>query len=150
MSPTQRSIYSQPTLFRKSQSRQCNLLTGTPDLSRWPDTVLDSSSLLLDQHIALVNQSTPLKGLVNQDSLLHSRLGFWYDAVMSIGLGACHALPENRSTSTEFSGANHGIGIRSVDFEGASGRVQFRGASRNENTVPFMVGNLIPSNDSEG
>jgi len=65
--------------------------------------------------------------------------GFLYDAVMSIGLGACAAiatLPNdktNNQTTTTMTGPMHLDGIRSLDFVGASGRIRFGGDSSSQN-----------------
>lgn len=56
-----------------------------------------------------------------QSFLPESGAGFMYDAVMSIGLGACLAA-QNASRIT---GDFHLQGIRSTNFTGASGRVKF-------------------------
>ena len=89
---------------------------------------------------------------------------FMYDAVLSIGMGACAAM--NHQNNTAMTGAMHRSGIRSVDFRGASGRIQFgpyndtitkrrhQGypGSRVASTVPFVVinGVLDKSSDSRG
>jgi len=82
-------------------------------------------------------------------------MGFLYDAVMSIGIGACRAqqLQQNTITNTSVSstitGDEHLQGIRQVQFHGATGPVRYQqGGSfpgaRDWNTVPFGIFNLLP------
>lgn len=100
--------------------------------------------------------------------------GFMFDSVMATGMGACLAAaskptntpvwnPNENSWSqnvNEFGNDNsiggraatasaHVRGIRSVDFQGASGRVKFgeSDGTRLESTVHWGVFNLIPSLD---
>ena len=87
---------------------------------------------------------------------------FMYDAVLSIGLGACAAVQSQNDTG--MTGSMHRAGIRAVDFRGASGRIRFgsynetitKGShqgypgSRVASTVPFVTinGILKKSGDS--
>jgi len=71
---------------------------------------------------------------------------FMYDAVMSIGIGACLAESFNGTTS----GADHVMGIRSGNFEGATGSVRFTGGARDESTVIWAGLNILPSVPVEG
>ena len=82
-----------------------------------------------------VPTTAPLQNLITTNS------GFWYDAVMTIGLGACHALRSNHNIT----GTQHQDGIRAVEFVGASGTVQFEKGARVANTVSFLVANLVSS-----
>lgn len=71
--------------------------------------------------------------------------GYMYDAVMTVGIGAC--LAEQRTNSTAISGDAHLEGIRSVNFSGATGDVRFvnRGdypGARDPSTVSWGVFNL--------
>lgn len=76
--------------------------------------------------------------------------GYIYDATMAVGIGACQALRNkntasyNTTTPTVLNGKNHLKGIRSVDFQGATGRIAFKGGSRLEGTEPMAVVNLLP------
>ena len=87
--------------------------------------------------------------------------GFMYDAVMSIGIGACLASRISESengnittSATLLTGAAHLQGIRSVDFSGATGTVKFvnaegRAGARVASSVVFGVGNFVPSTGKE-
>ena len=76
-----------------------------------------------------------------------------YDAVMSIGFGACNAqiMAQGRDeASSAISGLDHHKGIRSADFWGSTGRVQFgapeynRYGTRKEDTVVWAAVNWRP------
>jgi hypothetical protein len=94
--------------------------------------------------------------------------GFMFDAVMATGMGACLAAANTTTTTppgipnanpNEFGNENtrgraafaraQVLSIRSVDFEGASGRVKFdeSDGTRLGSTVSWGVFNLIPSLD---
>ena len=84
---------------------------------------------------------------------------FMYDAVMSIGLGACAAVAakdnSTMASTTTLTGIQHRNGIRSVNFVGASGHIQFGGpdgppGSRVGSTVPFAVINFVQDHDQNG
>lgn len=71
---------------------------------------------------------------------------FLYDAVMSIGFGACLAGPKGG-----INGSSHVRGIQSSEFAGASGRVLYGGGSvlkgngvRNTYSAMYGVYNLLP------
>jgi hypothetical protein len=72
--------------------------------------------------------------------------GFLYDAVMSIGIGACLAQGQ-----TELSGASHLAGIRAVNFTGASGQILYGDnpviapGTRKCETVTYGAFNLFPA-----
>lgn len=80
--------------------------------------------------------------------------GFMYDAVMSIGIGACLAKREQNGT---ISGSEHVEGIRSAKFGGATGPVQFGiegGGSdavgaRNSSTISWVAVNFLPADKGE-
>ena len=85
---------------------------------------------------------------------------FMYDAVMSILMGACHALAASSSsfsleningTPQAIPGMTHVRGIRSVNFTGASGLVTLPDGVRHNN-ITMGVFNLLPppSRDSSG
>ena len=91
--------------------------------------------------------------------------GFMYDAVMSIGIGACLASQvnvteisnssSNNTTTTLLTGAAHLQGIRSVNFSGASGQVRFlnaqgRSGARVASSLNYVVGNVVGSLQHEG
>jgi uncharacterized membrane protein len=92
--------------------------------------------------------------------------GFMYDAVMSIGIGACLSQMETTSTIADDDDNNGGAsaettngrallrGIRLANFTGASGTVRFRDrraalGSRDSHTANFAALNLLPSSDSD-
>lgn len=84
--------------------------------------------------------------------------GYIYDATMAVGIGACQALLDkhkNRSVSNTtilLNGKDHLRGIRSLDFQGATGRIAFKGhtsGSRLEGTEPMAVINLLPPGQTE-
>lgn len=76
--------------------------------------------------------------------------GFLYDAVMSIGIGAC--LAQNQ---TELSGSLHLAGIRAANFNGASGQILFGDnpviapGTRKCETVMYGAFNLFPATGNE-
>lgn len=88
---------------------------------------------------------------------------YMYDAVVSIGLGACiasaergqlgynvSAVTDNETTAIALSGDDLLAGIQSVEFTGASGAVRFGAVqgipgSRDARTVYFGVFNLVAS-----
>ena len=77
-------------------------------------------------------------------------VSFAYDAVMAIGIGACHAMAhQNGTTTTGMTGQQHLAGIRSVDFRGLSGEVKFGNTekspgSRVGSSVYHSILNLLP------
>lgn len=69
--------------------------------------------------------------------------GFLYDAIMNIGIGACLA----KRNSSALTGIEHVRGIRSVDFQGATGQIVYEGTdagSRLTFTVEWNAYNLLP------
>lgn len=76
-----------------------------------------------------------------------------YDAIMSAGLGACHAVANATSTyqpetSLNITGDMLQSSIRSVDFHGATGEVRFGDGfpgSRVGRTATFSVNNVFPT-----
>jgi 7 transmembrane sweet-taste receptor of 3 GCPR/Receptor family ligand binding region len=87
--------------------------------------------------------------------------GFMYDAVMSIGIGACRSLLDSSAGGGGDAGASADTvglallrGIRLANFTGASGTVRFgdrRAAmgSRDSQTANFAALNLLPASDSD-
>jgi hypothetical protein len=80
--------------------------------------------------------------------------GFMFDATMASAMGACLAGDANvgSNKSGNITSKAHLQGIRSVDFEGATGRVKFgrfadSDGSRLNSTVTWAIFNLIPSLD---
>jgi hypothetical protein len=90
--------------------------------------------------------------------------GFMFDAVMATGMGACVAAANTtttpNATANDFGSdttvrgratfaSDHVRGIRSLDFEGATGRVKFEKSdgTRLGSTVSWGVFNLLPSLD---
>ncbi|CAB9500494.1 Gamma-aminobutyric acid (GABA) B receptor [Seminavis robusta] len=76
------------------------------------------------------------------------RVGFAYDATMSIGIGACMAIA-GKTNSTALTGKEHLDGIQSVNFKGASGQVRFRNrpgtpGSRDASSPYYGILNLLP------
>ncbi|CAB9514823.1 Gamma-aminobutyric acid (GABA) B receptor [Seminavis robusta] len=73
-------------------------------------------------------------------------MGFLFDAVMSVGMAACQGVASTNQTVS--SGPALLESIRSLEFRGASGHVQFgKGGSRL--MVPFTVLNLIYAADRD-
>jgi hypothetical protein len=76
--------------------------------------------------------------------------GFLYDAVMSIGIGACLA-----QSQSELSGSSHLAGIRAANFTGASGQISFGDnpviapGTRRCETVTYGVFNLFPATGND-
>ena len=78
--------------------------------------------------------------------------GFMYDAVMSIGLGACLATQQQQptnSSSAAVTGAAHLAGIRSVNFVGATREIKFyqvgeSKGGRVRSTTLWGAFNLLP------
>jgi hypothetical protein len=75
--------------------------------------------------------------------------GFLYDAIMSIGIGACLAAANVNNGAV--SGLSHLEGVRSVDFHGASDNVIIgteHGITttfgRRESTVAYVASNILP------
>lgn len=98
-----------------------------------------------EYNVRVSNESFPPDNIF--EILTHAAQGstYMYDAVMSIGLGACVASSDQ---STRFSGASHLEGIRSSEFLGASGEVKFgqregTPGSRVGSTVYFGIINLL-------
>jgi Receptor family ligand binding region len=78
-----------------------------------------------------------------------SGTSYLYDAVISVGMGACKALTEI-DASNETPGKTLLKGIRSVDFTGASGRVVFKDVNhgtRLGKNFRMSVTNLLPERD---
>jgi hypothetical protein len=80
--------------------------------------------------------------------------GFMFDATMATAMGACIAGDTSigNNKSGNITSKAHLQGIRSVDFEGATGRVKFgrfadSDGSRLKSTVTWAIFNLIPSLD---
>ncbi|GKY95839.1 hypothetical protein MPSEU_000544500 [Mayamaea pseudoterrestris] len=79
--------------------------------------------------------------------------GFMYDAVMSIGIGACLAQQES---GLPLDGVAHQNGIRDSNFSGASGHVEFSKGNpfaagiRNSTTVSWGALNLLPNEETNG
>ena len=97
----------------------------------------------------------PIQRIMEKFASFTQGSSYMYDAVMTIGLGACKAAMANDKSqnSTAITGKMHLDGIRSVDFHGASGRVAFGGesrapGSRAADTIPFAVVNLLPEKDT--
>ena len=71
-------------------------------------------------------------------------VSFAYDAVIAIGIGACHAMSRQNGT-TGMTGKQHLKGIQSVDFRGLSGEVKFGNTpSRVGSSVYHSILNLLP------
>ena len=72
-----------------------------------------------------------------------------FDAVLSIGIGACEATKQNMN-STAMTGMSHLEGIRAAEFHGASGMIKFGApgspGTRAVDTVPFAIANVIGQN----
>jgi hypothetical protein len=116
-----------------------------------------------------VNEANPMKEgqpgyfFANQDFyqtyLPEYGDGFMFDAVMATAMGACLAAADNTATTSNNNNGGHGgpisseahvRGIRSVDFEGATGRVKFGATADSDgarlaSTVTWSVFNLVPS-----
>ena len=99
----------------------------------------------------IARSNYPIQRIVDKFGSFTQGSSYMYDAVISIGLGACiAALALDKSqNSTAITGKMHLDGIRSVDFRGASGRVLFGGesgtpGSRVADTIPFAIVNLLP------
>jgi len=103
-----------------------------------------------DQLQALATSDNPVETAQNISQSWMQGASYIYDAVMTIGIGACQAVVDNGlKNGSGITGAMHLDGIRSVDFMGASGRVAFRKnstapGSRIRETVPFCAVNLLP------
>lgn len=91
------------------------------------------------------------------DDVLEHGAGFLYDAVISLGMGACHTegfiLSATNATSSE-TGESFLRGIRQSDFTGASGRVRFQQTgpspgARVGSTALLGAFNLLPRSDTE-
>ena len=88
------------------------------------------------------------------DAIIGTLISWWqgssylYDATMAIGIGACQARSmAHNASSHRLTGEMLLEGIRSVDFNGASGQLKFRGGnsgSRESSTIPYAVVNLLP------
>jgi len=76
--------------------------------------------------------------------------GYLFDAVMTIGIGACTAARQHQQNDTGIvTGLEHLNGIRSVDFKGSTGQVKFynaqgRSGARLSTTLTFEAINLLP------
>ena len=76
--------------------------------------------------------------------------GHMFDAVMSVGIGACNAQAAAEGGSVP-SGDDHQNEIRGVDFKGATGPVRFgaalgRKGTRAEESVLWAAVNVFPPN----
>ena len=104
-----------------------------------------------DREQAIVGALNPLERLVKESWM--NGASYIYDAVMTIGLGACNALETMNATGTALTGKQHLEGIRATEFEGASGRIKFGNpsapGSRDSDTIFFGVVNVLP-NGTEG
>ncbi|CAB9524896.1 Gamma-aminobutyric acid (GABA) B receptor [Seminavis robusta] len=122
------------------------VLRLTPDIS----DVKNATDILL----SVVNDTHPLLSLRSELKSWMPGAGFMYDAVMTIGLGACMAT-RNR-TSTIMTGETHLKAIRSLDFVGTSGQIKFNNengvntGSRIGDTVPYGVSTLCPTGEGDG
>ncbi|KAL7566630.1 hypothetical protein ACA910_003465 [Epithemia clementina (nom. ined.)] len=73
-----------------------------------------------------------------------------FDAVMSVGFGACISQETAATDRAAVSGLDHNAGIRKASFQGATGRVRFgadtfdRKGTRAEDTVYWAAVNLLP------
>ena len=103
----------------------------------------------------IIGSQYPIQRIVEKFGSFTQGSSYMYDAIMSIGLGACKAAMaiDRSQNNTAITGKMHLDGIRSVDFHGASGRVAFGGemrapGSRVADTIPFAVVNLLPEKGS--
>jgi hypothetical protein len=99
------------------------------------------------EQLALQVVEHPFAALMTGMGSWWSGTSYMYDAVMSIGLGACKATAD--ASNTAMTGEMHLAGIRSVNFHGPSGNVRFHNSStypgsRAWGTVPFAVVNVLP------
>lgn len=93
---------------------------------------------------------------ISSSLLDHHGAGFMYDAVMSIGVGACSM--ESTTTENASLGLNLLQGIRQSEFTGASGKVRFKGSGpmpggRDGSSALFGALNIVPGStmkDSNG
>ncbi|CAB9503945.1 expressed unknown protein [Seminavis robusta] len=128
-------------------------------LELMPDvSVLNATEILLE----VVNDSHPLQTLRTKlSSEMIPGAGFMYDAVMSIGLGACLSTTtndgsRNGTSTTIMDGEEHLKAIRSLIFSGTTGLIQFNNnnglnpGSRIGETVPFSVSTLCPTGERDG
>ncbi|CAB9504684.1 Gamma-aminobutyric acid (GABA) B receptor [Seminavis robusta] len=113
------------------------------------------------QHVVVSNttDSSPFVQLAVEHTSYLSGVSFMYDAVMSLGLGACNALKKTHQNitneTTAFTGREHLAGIHVLDFLGASGRVKLGSdlgypGSRQGDTVPYTIANFVPSPNGTG
>jgi hypothetical protein len=119
-----------------------------------PHRFTDAWKTVPPEFIQLVNEANPIpEGEVGyvyanetffQDTHPDFGAGFYYDAVMSIGIGACAAYANN-----DLSSEAHVRGIRQSEFVGATGTVKFlngqgRSGARDPLTVPWVGFNILP------
>jgi hypothetical protein len=92
------------------------------------------------------------------DAITGALISWWqgssylYDATIAIGIGACEALVSAGNYSGPITGDMLQQGIRSVDFNGASGQLKFKGGNagaRVSSTIPYTVVNLLPGPEDE-
>lgn len=88
---------------------------------------------------------------ISNSLLDHHGAGFMYDAMMSIGMGACSI----GNPQVNASGFNLLQGIRGSEFTGASGKIRFKQqgplpGGRDGSTALFGVLNLLPGSTNEG
>jgi hypothetical protein len=119
-----------------------------------PSPLMQAWHTVTPDFIDLVNQANPIQpgeaGYVYADETFFRQnkadfgAGFIYDAVMSIGIGACAAAAQGNRSSTA-----HLQGIRQSPFYGATGRVEYlnrdgRSGTRDPYSVPWGVVNVLP------
>ena len=141
--------------------RQCTLLflAAVDPMLLWPDDPFRSAILSQDVNFARrVNSMNPIsKGesgyvwaqpdFFMSPSHLEYGQSFMYDAVMSVGIGACLAAQNANGT---VSGISHLKGIRQAQFKGASGNVEFQNAgiypgARVPNDIIWVTFNFLPT-----
>ena len=122
------------------------------DFLRRVQELIPSPQLYDDELKKVANDTLPLVTLAMELASWMPGTGFMYDAVMSLGLGACAATSDTLETT--MTGLSHLEGIRSLEFLGASGTIKFGNlagnpGSRVGSTVPFTVVNFFLNNQTE-
>jgi hypothetical protein len=134
------------------------LHSAEPDKNRFLKAWLRSNSTQVDR----ANAANPMKAgeagyFLADSSYFQTYLpdygnGFMFDSVMATAMGACLAADRNdgNDSGDTVTSMAHLRGIRSVDFEGATGRVKFArfadsDGARLASTITWAVFNLIPS-----
>ena len=108
---------------------------------------LVSSLFVVDYSILDLLHSSPVLSLPCH-RLWRKLLAFAYDAVMSVGFGACAAKKQQQSEGW-VDGLHHTYGIRDVNFTGWSGRVALgrkaldRGGTRIARSMNWAIVNYI-------